>query len=195
MMEGCGESHVGEPSVAAMGEATQTVVAMDSGDEITMEYALRVLAAHEIKPVHVGGSIFWSIEVRLEDMDKATRLLRAIKDLSSYLRFGPDGRAQGRAVPTSGYEVDIDASYDLAMKRYDKSTEMGMILRADEVVSTFTDLAMVHIIRILRMTRPFVTRSLMPSTAVAAVVRYRFAFTPGESLGPELDLHAFLIPE
>lgn len=179
LLAGCGKAGpdpalaTSEPEPPRPGEATEFLLAMASGDDLTLLYVERVLSAHGIWS-STQGSIGWGTVVRAVQRADAERWLRKEEGLRGYVEW--PGSPRTDTVPTTEAPTTsetVDAEYAEALTRYPASTTVGRMLRSTEARGEVGSASGLHVETATWNERPFVTRSLKPAKALVGVLRMR----------------------
>jgi hypothetical protein len=162
----CGDDHAPAPALELDG-GTRIIASFFSQDEVSVTYAVRVLAYHSIR-AEVYGSLGVSILVSESRAEEAIALLNEVPDIRPFVS---SSTVSDLPVRDWENEVTVDASIQEALETHDATSLLGRFLR--KAVRESPAGAFVRhpvVVRVKWRTREFVHTDLTPATALEAVV-------------------------
>jgi hypothetical protein len=165
LMGSCGESGAPAPAEARI----QIIASFSNQDEISVEYALRVLASHGIS-AGAWGSLGISIGVDESRAEEGRALLTGVPDIRPFV-----SPTEVSDLPVREWENDLllDAGIQETLESHDETSLLGRILRKAVSRRPRSILERYPVVgRVKWRTREFVHRDMTPATAIEARVLF-----------------------
>jgi hypothetical protein len=167
LLTACGQSNDSKPEIEWEG-----VVMFDSSDDISLEYAIRVLSSSSI-PTEIVGGIVTVVKVHPQHSAEAIRLLRREEGLLPYVYLpAADDSGKGAQASDRAWQQvhELGEGLSAYLQRQETDPVLRRILQATVEHSPSGRIEEMIVSVVRWSERPFVTNDLRPTTAIEASV-------------------------